>query len=275
MFLNYEYFCAKINNELHRYHTIDELLLESLSDNYVWFSDPKKFNDPFDYNLSYNFENNNPGEIISYLKEIYDKLPDNHHLKRSEKDLLTIKETWIANPTLLYKVAENINNCLAKNLGVCCFSEKDDIVLMWSHYGNKHQGLCLTFDIEKDEPLFGEFPFAVEYPETYPQFNAIREKGTEDYLKRLFLYATKSSEWSYEKEVRIIRNDGNPPFRGAVMFAKKALKAIKFGYKSTTDDRNRVKDVLNGATGYDHVRFYLAKLKHLSFGIEYEEIFHK
>jgi len=183
---------------------------------------------------------------------------------------------WIEQPELLYQKAKNINNRLAKNLGVCCFSEKDDIVLMWSHYGNKHQGLCLSFDIEEDKSLFGEFPFAVEYPSTYPQFNAIREKGTGDYLKRLFLYATKSIEWSYEKEVRIIRNDGNPPFRGAVVFAKKkALKAIKFGYQSTSDDRNLVKNVLNGATGYDHVRFYLAKLKHLNFGIEYEEIFQK
>jgi hypothetical protein len=123
--------------------------------------------------------------------------------------------------------------------------------------------------------IFNEFPFAVEYPAIYPQFNAIREKDTRNNLKRLFLYATKSCEWSYEKEVRIIRNDGNPPYRGAVVFAKKALKAIKFGYQSTPDDRNLVKNVVNGATGYEHVRFYLAKLKHLDFGIEYEEIFNQ
>jgi hypothetical protein len=270
--LNYAHFCAKVNKDLHRYYTIDDKLLKSLSNNYVWFSDPQKFNDPFDYNLSFNFENNTAEEIDLLLNDLNNSLPENHHLKKRENDLPAIRKIWIENPKLLYQIAEAINNSMAENLGVCCFSERDDIVLMWSHYGNKHRGVCLSFDIEEDKSLFGEFSFAVEYPVTYPQFNAIKEKEADDYLKRLFLYATKSSEWSYEKEVRVIRNGGNPPHRGAVRFNKNALKGIRFGYQSTLDDRNLVKNVMDGAGGYEHVRFYLAKLKHLDFGIEYEEI---
>jgi hypothetical protein len=34
-----------------------------------------------------------------------------------------------------------------KNIGICSFSSKPDIILMWSHYANGNSGFCLEFDL--------------------------------------------------------------------------------------------------------------------------------
>jgi hypothetical protein len=38
----------------------------------------------------------------------------------------------------------------AKTAGVICFSKSWKNPLMWGHYGNKHKGICLGFDVEDE-----------------------------------------------------------------------------------------------------------------------------
>jgi hypothetical protein len=60
---------------------------------------------------------------------------------------------------------ENREKFLKKN-GVACFSERNDNLLMWSHYGGQYKGLCLEFRTEH-EPFNKLFP--VKYVERMPQ----------------------------------------------------------------------------------------------------------
>ena len=39
-------------------------------------------------------------------------------------------------------------NVLSNGHGVLCFSESWRSTLMWAHYGDKHKGMCLGFEIE-------------------------------------------------------------------------------------------------------------------------------
>lgn len=261
--------CTIVNRKLHRYHKIDDNFLDSLKQNYLWFSNPEDFNDPFDCNLQFDFENT-PEEIEAFCKEI-NEMPENAHRRMNEGQLRARINELISNPEIFIKNDLDQNIEETKKLGICCFSESDRNLLMWSHYADKHQGVCLTFDANCNKDLFLAYPFCVEYLTKFPKINWIKDRGK--FKLRRFAFATKSSEWSYEEEVRIIRDDRNAPYRGKVKFKKEALREIKFGNKSTTDDRNIVKSVLNNATGYDHVRFYLAKRKRLDFAIEYEEVF--
>ena len=261
--------CTSINRELHRYHSADEYFFDSLKDNYLWFSNPENFNDPYDCNMDFDFENTYE-ELETFFSEI-NNLPEYKSLKKSENDLKIQIAECVNNPELLGKRYRDQRMIEVEKIGVCCFSESDQKLLMWSHYADKHKGVCLSFDINEDIQLFSSHPYAVEYPPRYPTINAIRERGL--FKLRHFAFATKSLEWFYEQEVRIIRDDRFPPYRGKVEFNKKALKTIKFGYKSSIADRLKTVNILYTAGDYQHVRFYLAKLKKLDFGIEYEEIF--
>jgi hypothetical protein len=261
--------CTYINEELHRYHSIDKDLFNSLKDNYLWFSNPENFNDPYDCNIDFDFENTHE-ELELFFREVNNS-PEFAHRKMNESELQSQVIECVNNPELLRQRYRDQNIEEIKKIGVCCFSESDDKLLMWSHYGAKHKGICLTFDVKEDIQLFSSIPYVVEYPSKYPKINAIRERGF--FKLRHHVFATKSSEWSYEEEVRIIRDDRFSSYRGEVKFNKKSLNAIKFGYKSDPNDQLKIREVLKQAGGYDHVKFYLAKLKRLDFGIEYEEIF--
>jgi hypothetical protein len=261
--------CSIVSRYLHRYHTIDQNFINSLKRNYLWFSDPLDFNDPYDCNLDFDFENT-PEEIEGFAREI-NETPENVYRKMNEIQLQNRVNQLIENPEIFHQAQKDNNLEMIKEIGICCFSENDDMLLMWSHYGDKHKGVCLTFDANIDQSLFMIYPYCVEYPKKFPIYNWIRDKGT--FKVRRFEFATKSSEWSYENEVRIIKDHRYPPYRGEVKFDKNALVSVKFGYKTSLVDQLKVRDTLSQTGGYEHVKFYLAKLKRLDFGIEYEEIF--
>ncbi len=50
---------------------------------------------------------------------------------------------------------EQVSRLLASSHGILCFSEDWQTTLMWSHYGEKHTGMCLGFDVPRQmaEPV--------------------------------------------------------------------------------------------------------------------------
>jgi hypothetical protein len=99
---------------------------------------------------------------------------------------------------------------LFQNAGVLSLSRVNDNLLMWSHYGNSHNGLCYGFDkniliesIWKDVEPSGETFFDhgdVLYTNAPP--NVIGEK-LEDYNAKDIIFH-KSTGWAYEQEYRIV-----------------------------------------------------------------------
>lgn len=109
------------------------------------------------------------------------------------------------------------------SLGVICFTSKADNLLMWSHYGNNHEGICVEFDMnssffngqykDSGSPFFDDIDGfnpndinanvgilkKVEYSEKRPLIFYTRAliDDTESWL-------AKSKEWEYEDEYRII-----------------------------------------------------------------------
>jgi DUF2971 family protein len=88
----------------------------------------------------------------------------------------------------------------AKTAGVICFSKSWKDPLMWGHYGNKHKGICLGFDIKEEHIK------EVEYvPELLqPNLDMKQKFGglTEEFVENIF--RIKYEGWKYEDEVRVI-----------------------------------------------------------------------
>lgn len=98
------------------------------------------------------------------------------------------------------KVLRYVHGRVTDTFGLVCMSSTWQSPVMWAHYGDKHKGVCLGFEVIEQvarevtyEPqrlnkLLGETP-------RLGNVNA-------DVLKTLL--TTKSAEWSYEKEHRLI-----------------------------------------------------------------------
>ena len=105
----------------------------------------------------------------------------------------------------------------------------------WSHYADKHQGVCLKF--RTDVP--GDTLFAdarrICYRPTLPVLNSL-EDSTEDQIKALLL--TKGSAWRYEGEWRLI----NTKRRGHDSFTPDCLVGVIFGWKMPAKSRRTILD---------------------------------
>ena len=100
------------------------------------------------------------------------------------------------------KMSESMEKMLAQRR-IYCLTPKPDSTLMWSHYADKHRGICLEFSVA-DNPLFseaGEAVYRLEYP-SWAGCDINDEPG-----RVMELILTKSSDWCYEQEYRLISSD--------------------------------------------------------------------
>lgn len=95
----------------------------------------------------------------------------------------------------------------APTRAILCFSRNWDNLLLWSHYGDSHMGVCLGFDIPAGEPGPNYDTDVLYQPNVIPA-----PRGPED-LPDLAdrLVRTKHESWSYEQEVRMFIGVNDPP----------------------------------------------------------------
>lgn len=129
------------------------------------------------------------------------------------------------------RAIEKFKRNLDAERGLLCFSKDWKNPLLWGHYGDKHKGLALGFDIP-DELLF-----EVKYKQerTKPKFDSrtgMLADG-EKFLEQLI--ATKYSDWAYESEFRRIIELDRQTNEGGSYFVKFSglleLREVILGYR--------------------------------------------
>lgn len=87
----------------------------------------------------------------------------------------------------------------AKAHGIVCFSKSYCSPVMWSHYADRHKGLCLGFEV-RDIPLteIKYIPKRLRGKITSAQRSPLCEQRL-----MLEIIRSKHIEWQYEKEVRL------------------------------------------------------------------------
>ncbi len=157
-----------------------------------FFASRLLFNDPFDCGIPDLAQI--PG---TFLKKFVEEFVDRKFSSASEAEKNHMIEKLMSVNTL-----ENIRNGLQSEVdkaGIVCFSKVRDDILMWSHYADKHKGLCLEFDGSSNCIFFGEAQ-PVEYEDYTPI--PLREDSNRQVTRAIL---TKSKHWSYEREYRIFR----------------------------------------------------------------------
>jgi hypothetical protein len=128
---------------------------------------------------------------------------------------------------------------------VCSFSSIWNSLLLWSHYTDSHQGICLVFDANHGE--FG-LAFQVQYSDDYPTISYF-DRDTDKLFRLMAL--TKASVWNYENEFRIISQepwyDPLPPVHNHVYtFPKECLIGVIMGCEISQQNENDVRGWVSG-----------------------------
>lgn len=123
---------------------------------------------------------------------------------------------------LFRKTLENLN----EEMGVISFSKVWDIPLMWSHYGEKHKGICLEFDVSQSDNVDERILHEVQYDRYRKAIsfdsNVFSDTRYVNILNKLS--HTKHTNWKYEKELRIL-----PKLSDSNLNNSKNLYFRKFG----------------------------------------------
>ena len=211
---------------LYHYCVFNEYSKNLFTASEIFFSYPLSFNDPFDCQIR-PFDNQ---EIEDKdLKAYLEKCKGKHNLSRRHIDLM------MKSPKRK-DVLRNIGLSFAENIGVYCLTERKENILMWSHYANNHKGFCLEF--KTDCKFFGRAQKII-YSEDYPNFNFF--KSTQKQTAKAMLL-TKASDWSYEKEWRIVDHEDGA---GLKTYPKNSLTGVILGCRIEEENKKTILEWLS------------------------------
>jgi len=158
---------------------------------------------------------------------------------------------------------ERTKSGLAKNRGLLCFSRNWRNPVQWSHYADRHRGLCLGFDVTAELT-----PVTYTSKRLKPDIEAIEAGGAaaQDHMRKML--TTKFSHWRYENELRIfVKLNTKDRMTGLyfVHFSKKvALREIIIGQNSTISQAELRRALGSKADG---VEIYKAQLAFQTFRV--------
>lgn len=98
------------------------------------------------------------------------------------------------------KFVRAFKNAFDRQTGLLCFSADWTNPVLWSHYGAKHRGVCLGFDLKKTRSLSVQYEDK-RIPDKLGE-NGDPLKINEKTQKRLV--RTKFRHWEYEEEHRVL-----------------------------------------------------------------------
>lgn len=159
---------------------------------YLWFSSPSAMNDPFECRPYVSVKGTDE-QILVWLFRQFKRL----HPQWSDSDVRSHTYRVFAaggnrSDEYDYRLSEIIADSLA-GIGIYCLSERQDSVLMWSHYARNHTGYCMQFEATSYTPVFGKAQ-KVNYCESYPAINYFRHTASEQVEKAVL---SKNIDWCY------------------------------------------------------------------------------
>jgi len=280
---------------LYRYSRVTDRLIDYFNDNMLYFKNPLNFNDPFECDLctvDIGINENIDQKYYEYTTMLESRLnyvakkinqigaritdyasSDTHVTDRyyynKESELYfneykaLVSEIKLLESCPAAKRKSSLFDAWAKkkeqvisSLGVVCFRESRSNILMWSHYADSHKGVCLIYDSE-ERPIkrWKNFKFYKIKYDVNRQIDVL----TYGFEKAFYaLLTTKSIDWEYEKEHRLITIRG-PGYQKAQMGS---LKGIVLGSRIKDNNKDILNKFYSALKGLEAKRVNLSKLEY-------------
>ncbi|MGQ5713868.1 DUF2971 domain-containing protein [Enterobacter cloacae] len=236
--------------KFYKYASIESALI-IINDSTLKFTTPDKFNDPFD--------------IYPYFPRIgFTKMVERVRNENGNQDPRFSRKEL----EQMFKVANTLKfrQETSKNSAVCCFSKSATILPMWAHYADNHKGCVIEFEMKHEDAvkaatimlstrIYRESEILTPIDVTYsnkrpPAYDS--EGSTQS--KSLAAVFTKATQWSYEEEVRCVKNNVS----GIYPFPRHQLKKIIFGLRTTENDKKKIREMIKKVSS-EHNIFIDAK----------------
>lgn len=220
---------------------INDLILN----NRIYYSNPLQLNDPFDckmYGTKFSEESVERfmGERIKRGMALVEMMqPRTVPLPKEVKSVFleeSVKKNRQKALDECAQVIQGLHDLVEKEIGVLCLSSDPMNILMYSHYADRHRGVCLEFTLQKDN-IFNPEP--VRYVRDFPSLDFGLSHDVNKALA-VALVATKSKDWEYEQEYRSLKERG----AGIIEIPDNYLSGIIFGCAASDETVQAVMDVV-------------------------------
>jgi hypothetical protein len=283
----------QVPRRLYKYRAFSNLTLNMLVADNLFFADPSTFNDPLDTRpavktdlsedeleriLVQLVESRLQAEMTAAARTIKYRGPRTiehiaHLSKRHADDLISDIKYHASDPEfdtpdrlqylLGLSVAEELLRQYEK--GIVSFGERANCVLMWSHYGDQHKGICIGYSVPSDA---ASNLYKVNYGGTrLVEASAIAAMlAGDDTARRKVDKAVllkKAIDWRYEREWRLIGERGlqNSNLElEEVVFGVRCDSAVKYAVVKALEDRERP------------IKFYEMQERPTTFGLSRVEL---
>lgn len=126
-------------------------------------------------------------------------------------------------------------------VGIACFTETFEDVLMWTHYGGNYTGMCVSYTTQglidglPNNVKLVRLAYVDEPPLIYPS----HVKNADNAAMRIL--SQKKYNWAYEREWRVLGPVGPISLRGV-----QAVRSIYFGSRVDLKQRRQILLKLEG-----------------------------
>jgi len=247
---------------LYKYEPLTTRALQNLKSQIIYFGSPLNFNDPYDCALTPNIKTPTDEDIATIRKfHLHnERLPI---LSRKQLETLRVEQLREKFFQAAHGAVKIETENFLKSGGVACFSESNEDLLMWSHYGGHYKGFCLEFS--KPADLFTKIR-KVNYQPSLPSIDVATILMNSDIGFIIdTLFCTKSIAWAYEKEWRAIHKVAGTEFG----YPAEALTGIYFGPDIDQESLEIICLILAGQN--ENVRLWKGRRSTTEFQVIFEE----
>lgn len=214
--------------KLYKYRGITPYSLADLTNHELHASSPLAFNDPYDCLTQ------QPGvdASASDIRDFLNKYGVDHFLDLNDAGFRGVRAyDQTGDAEALHEELRNVllkeRNDVLSDVRICSLSAIKNGLVMWSHYGDQHTGMCLEFDATQEPFVHAK---KVEYGKQMPEFDFMKAYMDGDYSDLVRAQFHKFSGWQSEGEWRIVRYGGPD----SISYYMSALTAVYLG--SRVDD---------------------------------------
>jgi hypothetical protein len=242
----------------------------------LWFACARDFNDPFDTSFQYNFDGLNTELGERWARDAANRYET--HLNPLERERLAIAriEELRRSPEECRRLSQKIIELNHGTFGICSLCAARDNLLLWAHYSQDHKGFCVGLSVSyldlvsrrllRDKLLLDLHK--VRYSSVVPNPNIFESMiKMEDTSHLVDFIATKSLDWSYEQEYRLVFWH---KVNWAVRLDPEAISEVILGYRISDEDKH---DILEACRAHIPLaRLFQARKHESRFALSIEPI---
>ena len=242
----------------------------------LWFANAKDFNDPFDIGFAYNFDGLETDLAVEWARNSIVRHESHLSPEQREVRVKELVNRIRTDPDFLQKMKANQIDYNQKTFGICSLCATRSNLLLWAHYSEHHTGFCVGLSVRHLNSIsLRLLPnktlldlHQVKYSDTCPSPNFFRSMiHLEDTQHIKDVIETKSTEWNYEKEWRLVfwEHVGE-----VLQIGHESILEVILGCRISNADRKAILSVCHKYL--PHAKIFQAIRKERQFGLDFHQI---